>query len=282
VIYGEKNTDNSDDNYKIYYSDDEADEYDDYYEYPSSVCNYHYAPNYPPKYDDEDMKIVNKINALYGVDEVGYDELGKDLIGHKCITDDEIINLKNQNIDPLYGEITLKGLHTLSTKYCMDLYDASVVYDLGAGCGKLLLMIYMLFPNIKNLIGYEISESRYNIAVEAYKKYSELKHKNISPIENIFTDPTSDRTITLKMMSIFDISQEELQKADKIFLAVNFLNDEPIMKLYDNMKNGTRILTFRNHNKCPCLKQIHFYLPVRTTWSCPWGHIFHFYEKIPI
>ena len=122
----------------------------------------------------KDMDLVEEINFLYGISSL-MEEKGHNTIGHNILSKKEKEEMEDRDADPLYGEITVKGVRTFATMFCMKLMDSKVLYDFGMGCGKLLLIILNLFPNIERLEGFELSRSRYNVAIDAFKKYYKLK-----------------------------------------------------------------------------------------------------------
>ena len=198
-----------------------------------------------------DDLLISEINKLYGIIS-SQEEKGHRTIGHQNLSIKDKKLMSNIDADSLYGEILVKGVHTISSKQCMNLYESKILYDFGMGCGKLLLIIFNLFPNITRLEGFELSKSRYLIAVNAYKQYHKLSllEENENSIEfQILSDTSSEisseissdisseisqkRTIKLWCKSFTELSNEQIISVDRLIVNVNFANPEIMKPLFN-------------------------------------------------
>lgn len=105
-----------------------------------------------------DLLSVNKMPYLY-LDICGYDFTGP--------------TKGNYNI--IYGEITCEGMQAIVT--LAKKHDIRTFFDFGCGVGKSLVMASLM--HFDKAIGVEIVESRYNQAVDVYKRLPKTLQKKI-------------------------------------------------------------------------------------------------------
>lgn len=92
-----------------------------------------------------------------------------DIIGREVLTASDK-NLLKQNPDQysfLYGEVLERGADKMFDKDHLDLLNASVVCDLGAGLGKLAIQAFLQFPHLKQVIAVELSKGRWRTGMNA-------------------------------------------------------------------------------------------------------------------
>jgi len=226
-----------------------------------------------------DDSLILEINELYGIN-LSYEECGYNTIGHTIICAQEKKELLELDADPLYGEILIDGLLTLGSEKCLNLSNAKVLYDLGMGCGKLLLFIFNLFTNITRLEGFEISKSRYLVAVNAFKKYYKLQlikeEENIAEFETF-----NGGSIKLWCKSFTDLTREQVIDVDRLFVNVHFKNPLIMKPLFDNVNDGCKIMSYMNFAKYfSCMEKINFDKLIKTSWTAKRvGHKFYYFNN---
>jgi len=174
----------------------------------------------------------------------------------------------------------IDGLLTLGSEKCLNLSNAKVLYDLGMGCGKLLLFIFNLFTNITRLEGFEISKSRYLVAVNAFKKYYKLQlikeEENIAEFETF-----NGGSIKLWCKSFTDLTREQVIDVDRLFVNVHFKNPLIMKPLFDNVNDGCKIMSYMNFAKYfSCMEKINFDKLIKTSWTAKRvGHKFYYFNN---
>lgn len=221
------------------------------------------------------------------------DESGKATEGHRCITEKDKAIAAKDGSALLFGEFLATGVHRAFDVEHLDGYRARTVYDLGMGLGKLLMQVYMQYPNITKCVGVEISPSRYLLGAKAlYRLVDHYPEEFMIEYEDDHTVSIKDklgRVLEFREGNLFDCN-EALEEADIIICETHFPRDiwRRICGFLSGAKQGCRVLTYENLNDLysgnssisgPPFNQQdinkvsddRFY----TTWSTRRGH--HFY-----
>jgi len=95
--------------------------------------------------------------------------------------------------DPVYGEITKNGTHSLVNHFKKYFNENTVFYDLGSGIGKMVLHIGLQYK-VKKSAGIEFSKERHNGAITLKTQYAPHNHSihfyNTSFLEHDISDAT--------------------------------------------------------------------------------------------
>jgi len=237
---------------------------------------------------NEDLKEVREVIRL-AYDMPG-DEEGHATAGHRCISEKDKAIAAQDGSALLFGEFAVSGVHRAFDTEHLDGSSAETVYDFGMGLGKLLLQVYVTFPNIKKLVGVELSPSRYDLGADALRRlvsYNTEEYKIQKDSEKIVSiQDGNERLLEFREQNLFDC-REGLDEADIIILETHFPKSIWIrMSTYIlGMKRGARLLTYEN------LREVYSSYPEMpfeqiplnvvpddrffTTWSVRRGH--HFY-----
>jgi len=255
----------------------------------TEILSSYYIESYYNSKQKKELKkkneLIGEINNLYDIED-HYEEYGYQTIGHICVSNEENEILKTNNIDPLYGEISYFGLITAGKNECLNLNNSSIVYDFGMGVGKLILMIYNMFPTINVIEGFEISESRFNICKTIMDKYDKIKllnYKNtnfnntLSYKSETYEYAQDKRRIIINKMSIFDIPEEKLKTVTSLFFNVNISYKDKIYDTLKKLSNGCRILSYVNYDEFDFLDINPFNERIFTSWAIIKGHKFNYY-----
>jgi len=73
----------------------------------------------------------------------------------------------------LFGEVAFDGVTKMLDHDHLNASDAQSIVDLGAGCGRLAMQAFLLFPLTQCVQGVELSATRCSIAFTALKRLSE-------------------------------------------------------------------------------------------------------------
>ena len=185
--------------------------------------------------------------------------------GHICLTESDRRNAIAAKGSLLYGELLPRGVNKALGPSRMDASNASVVFDLGMGTGKILIQSFLQFRNLRYLYGIELSSGRYRIAEEALLRLvqllgSENFNIQINPGKFIVvremvpnTDEDSDepceRVIHFECGNMFSINNIEI--ADIVMMETDFpseLNGD-LFKLLTGMQEGARVLSYLDLRK---------------------------------
>jgi len=190
----------------------------------------------------------------------------------------------------LFGEFLATGVHRAFDVEHLDGSRATVVYDFGMGLGKLLLQVYLQFPNIRSCVGVELSPNRYFLGRDALRNLVKLSNGDYVLVEesdkNIIIKDKDERTLEFREQNLFD-AHEGLDLSDIIILETHFPQNvwDRLENYIRGMKKGARLLTYENlHNVYANKGKSPFdQIPINeaandrfyTTWSPRRGH--HFY-----
>jgi hypothetical protein len=67
------------------------------------------------------------------------------------------------------------GITKLLSANYLNAHDATVLFDLGMGVGKLVMQAFLQYPNLKYVCGVELAASRFNIAEDALLRLCSLQ-----------------------------------------------------------------------------------------------------------
>lgn len=229
---------------------------------------------------------------IYGLDDSV--ECGYKTIGHKSISegDDKIAELNNSSL--LYGEFTPTGLRRALDDSHLKAKSAKKAYDLGMGVGKACLQMFLEYYNLIDIIGVELSPSRFYVAELAATKLLEIdscvklvsqeKGKNI-----IMLNSKSGCQLTLKCGNMFD--EKDYVNADFIIFDTNIIDSEyeRISNFFQKLKTGCRIITYNDFHHCECISMFYYFSRISanycefdtfdTSWNNSDGHYFNIFEK---
>ncbi len=217
-------------------------------------------------------------------------ETGTETKGHLCVKQKEEEDAEIKQANLLYGELLPQGLRRSLDKKHLNGKNAKIVFDLGMGIGKNVVMIFLEHPNIACVIGIELSSSRYKLAEEyvhkLVDKYS--KHLRITEYKSGKITKISDlcgRRLEIICGNLFD-ELPRICLADIILFNVEI--PVPLYtKLYDffkEAKKGCRIMSYLNlKNLFDTMKQESIVEQlevnkeddlIQTSWSSEGCHMF--------
>lgn len=81
--------------------------------------------------------------------------------GHVSITDSDKLVAQQLKISLLYGELLPRGANKAFGAKRLEVYNASSLYDLGMGTGKVVIQAFLQFKNLTRVVGLELSQGRY-------------------------------------------------------------------------------------------------------------------------
>mmetsp|Transcript_31906 Transcript_31906/g.51797 ORF Transcript_31906/g.51797 Transcript_31906/m.51797 type:complete len:475 (+) Transcript_31906:90-1514(+) len=76
-----------------------------------------------------------------------------------------------------YGEISPYGVEVMMDSFHMNARQATAMVDIGCGAGKLAIQCFEQFPNLKHVIGIEISRDRFRLCRTALGRYAKILEK---------------------------------------------------------------------------------------------------------
>jgi ribosomal protein L12E/L44/L45/RPP1/RPP2 len=120
-----------------------------------------------------DSLSISRLTArLYGL---SGDEYGHRTLGHACISRDDLAAAALLHADLLYGEVLPVGATKLFDSAHLNCREATTLCDLGSGLGKLAIQAFLQFPNLRRVVGCELSTSRFAKSVQALRRLKSLK-----------------------------------------------------------------------------------------------------------
>jgi len=108
------------------------------------------------------------LKRLYGVDKV--DQYGR-LLWKDETAEEEEWDGSHEGSDPslfTYGEVLPQGTAALAKE--LDIMNATVVFEVGCGRGRLAAQLFQQYPHLKYVLGIEKSDFRFNKCLEAASK----------------------------------------------------------------------------------------------------------------
>lgn len=112
-----------------------------------------------------------QLRELYGSQ---WEEKGNNIQGAQCVKETEKQDAEQKNISLLYGEILPRGVTHMYAPDVLDIDRAQIVYELGAGLGKLSAQTFLQFPHLTRVVGVEMCESRFESARRTLVKLAQL------------------------------------------------------------------------------------------------------------
>lgn len=96
-------------------------------------------------------------------------ETGHKTRGHTCLTDHDRVLAQDTKGSLLYGELLPRGVNKALGPGRLGAHNASVLFDLGMGTGKVAIQSFIQFRNLTYVYGVELSEGRYKYVYVKYK-----------------------------------------------------------------------------------------------------------------
>jgi len=158
---------------------------------------------------------------------------------------------------PTYGEIKPESLATIFND--IGVTNKDVFYDLGSGSGKTVIQAYLEFP-FKKVVGVELSEKRYNYALEVLQV---LRQRDL-------VDPARPIEFILG-----DFAEVPFDGATVIYMCSTCYSNELMEKLaekFSHLKKGLHVVSLKqipNHASYGLELVKEYRLPM--TWSGPEG-----------
>ena len=118
--------------------------------------------------------------------------------GKKCITQEE--RLQEHNVNSFgFNTISLPVWEKLSKQLNLD--TAKGFLDQGCGTGQILLYSFLMFPNLKNVYGIELSKIRFEMCRNYFSK---LNYKTQKNTDREFVISDGDRNLYLTNCSMYE------------------------------------------------------------------------------
>eukprot|EP01083_Nonionella_stella_P082632 228120_1 len=174
-----------------------------------------------------------------------------------CISSEEKKSAHENGNSLLYGEIMPRGISKLLDGDHLNCNNARVLCDLGMGFGKLILQAFIEFPHLTEVIGIELSSSRFQIACKNARSFSEWRpsvrvtvdEEHVFELaEQIDMDDGSvcDRVLKLYEGDIFDFPSTAA-KADIVIMAISVPHQRSFPKVchfLSRLSVSARIATY--------------------------------------
>lgn len=226
--------------------------------------------------------------------------------GKACIQQQERDNATNNRSSLLFGELAPMGVTKMFDQEHLRAGSCKTLYDLGMGCGKLILQAFEQFPTLEHVVGVELSESRYGLALKNFNSF-------VRATSNVKIDKTKtnkrrmviNATHTMKDGSE-KIREMEIEKGNMWARTDAFEADIVVMEtqipgsshqtlcnFLHGMKSGARLLTYENVEEIYGNQKGEFPIPCPfdrlpnndfedrffTSWAQKRGHRFHLWER---
>ncbi len=220
-------------------------------------------------------------------------ETGHQTAGHLCIkeSDKKIADKKKASL--LYGEIAPDGMRKLLDDNHACVKKATKVFDLGMGVAKVALQALLENPNLQEVVGVELSESRYKIAETAV-----IKLVDICPTYTI-VQYIQDKMLKIKnkvtgctlTISCDDLFNETRYTEAEIIIFDTDIPESEMARLgrhFSELKKGTKVISYNNFEKWDILFPYFRQMDVNktdddtfvTSWAYKNGHKFYVWEKV--
>lgn len=261
------------------------------------------------------MKIEQLIQQLYGLQT---EETGHVIKGHSCINrDDRNLALMAQG-SLLYGEVLQSGVTKALGRDRLRGSEGEVLYDLGMGIGKFAVQAFLEYPNLRKVVGVELSKARATIAKQTLHRLCSIINETSSsceweakvedfeqkPAENSFglfnqaiTRLTlnnraigCDRILEFRHQNLFDAN--DAKEADIVICQTHFpVNIHlKLLEFLAGLEPRSRLLTYESldtiSEKNECSHPFTRLKPNMkdddrywTSWAVNRGHRFHLWER---
>jgi hypothetical protein len=138
----------------------------------------------------------------------------------------------------------------------MDMKNAKMFVDAGAGRGKLALQVFLRFPNVQKIVAIELMKSRYDVGVKAVREIQkrwpmtfELQESK-DGLSVFFSFRGQNRVLEMKNMDLFDLPKEEYQKTNVLLLETAISRTSEIRcKLLMNTPIGCHVFSYESYEK---------------------------------
>lgn len=229
-------------------------------------------------------------------------ETGHKTKGHICLTKDDRESSKVGKGSLLYGELLPRGANRAFGAQRLNAANASVLFDLGMGTGKICCQAFLQYRNLQYVYGVELSQGRYAIAADSALQMvtllgADLFEVQSKPGEFIMIREKKEengkivlgRTMHFECGSLFDV--ENIEIADIIMLETDITPElfPNLCDLLSRLHPNARTLTYLDLRKIWCsdgfsFKQLEANCPVSdrypTSWSVQRGHHFYLWIKL--
>jgi hypothetical protein len=193
---------------------------------------------------------------LYSVDSKTSMEIGYETRGHNCIKDTDKTKATKEKASLLYGEITPDGLRVLLDEKHCNISRGQKVFDLGMGTAKVAIQIFLDHPELSEVVGVELSDSRYSIAeasalqlVRMYSTYTIKKY--LLGKHLIITNNVTGCILRLSCDNLFNelnyteadiiVFDTDIPKTEMLRLGVHF----------SKLKKTCKVISFNNFQEDP-------------------------------
>lgn len=184
----------------------------------------------------------------------------------------------------------------------MNAQEASTLFDLGMGTGKVVIQAFLQFRNLDFVYGIELSNGRYNVAESAAISMVEILGKelyriNINPGK--FVEITElresgrnrrERVLRMECNDMFSLDASTMSRADIVMLETDIPNhlQESLSCLLTKMRDDAHALTYLDLRKV-CVHGMFQFRQLEsnkslsdrfpTSWSVQRGHHFYIWTK---
>jgi hypothetical protein len=245
--------------------------------------------------DENSLKKVREImGKAFGFEDVRLDDAGA---GHRCISEKDRTEATSEGSALLFGELLMAGVHRAFDAEHLNGYEATVIYDLGMGLGKMAMQAYLFFTNVTKVVGVELAASRFKLGQEAVRRLAKLFPETYTlvhdePLSVSIVD-RAGRTLEFRKQNLFECT--DAVEADIVICETHIPRSTypRLAQFLGTMKHGMRTLCFENltnvyiadgisEAEMP-LQPLHINVDredrFKTTWSRDAGHHFYLYEK---
>src|SRR5579872_3396539 len=126
-----------------------------------------------------------------------------DHLGKSCLDKSKLKSKLTQDYNPLYGEIKRSGLITLLSQ--LEEKDTKIdsFTDLGCGIGKIIILVFLFYPDIRNINGIELCQERFEKAKKVILELFSYINNNTNQTnqEVSFTCQSSSKKIQLSIQN---------------------------------------------------------------------------------
>jgi hypothetical protein len=148
----------------------------------------------------------------------------------------------------VYGELATSAVvKLLSGRYC-DAAQATTLYELGMGTGRLALQAFLTCPTLSTVVGVELSGERYRIAARAAAKAA-ARHgftctEEPARIEVVDERSADPRRLVFVHGDLFDVPIDALRQAQIVLLLTHVPGHEArVDAMVNALPPGTRLAT---------------------------------------